>query len=64
MQTAEEVYASAAADGARPDPLLTVSDWGTTTARYRNAPPPSRDRGARNARRTCARSWTAFRPHP
>ena len=27
MQTAEEVHASAAADGARPDPLLTVSDW-------------------------------------
>jgi phage terminase large subunit GpA-like protein len=27
MQTAEEVYAHAAADGARPDPLLTVSEW-------------------------------------
>jgi phage terminase large subunit GpA-like protein len=27
MQTAEEIYWRAAADGARPDPLLTVSEW-------------------------------------
>src|SRR5438128_11515400 len=27
MQTAEEIYSRAAADGARPDPLLTISEW-------------------------------------
>jgi hypothetical protein len=25
--TADEIYALAAAEGARPDPLLTVSEW-------------------------------------
>ena len=25
--TADEIYALAAADGARPDPLLTISEW-------------------------------------
>jgi phage terminase large subunit GpA-like protein len=27
VQTAEEIYAAAAASGARPDPLLTISEW-------------------------------------
>jgi phage terminase large subunit GpA-like protein len=27
VQTAEEIYAAAAAAGARPDPLLTISEW-------------------------------------
>jgi phage terminase large subunit GpA-like protein len=28
--TADEIYVLAAADGARPDPLLTVSEWSDT----------------------------------
>ena len=32
--TAEEIYAAAAAAGARPDPLLTISQWAD---RYRCA---------------------------
>jgi phage terminase large subunit GpA-like protein len=28
--TADEIYALAAADGARPDPLLTISKWSDT----------------------------------
>src|ERR1700735_1896853 len=28
--TADEIYALAAADGARPDPLLTISEWADT----------------------------------
>ena len=27
VETAEEIYATAAAAGARPDPLLTISEW-------------------------------------
>jgi phage terminase large subunit GpA-like protein len=28
--TADEIYALAAAEGARPDPLLTISEWADT----------------------------------
>ena len=30
MQTAEDLYSQASAEGARPDPLLTVSEWADT----------------------------------
>ena len=59
LLTTEEIYSHAAADGARPDPLLTVSEWLTPTEPFPNVPPPNPARGARTALRICARSWIA-----
>jgi hypothetical protein len=46
LLTTEEIYSHAAADGARPDPLLTYR-VGDPTEPYRSAPPPNPARGAR-----------------
>jgi hypothetical protein len=57
--TADEIYALAAAEGARPDPLLTSGL--TPIEHYPSEPLLSPARGAPTAPRICGRSWTASR---
>ena len=61
--TADEIYALAAADGARPDPLLTIWSGRIHTEHCLSAPQQSRVLGAPIALRTCAKSWTASLHH-